>query len=166
VGLVYHCRLSAVLQRTLPSHSQFPPQHLMPHSAYPKSKQPACPKCIRLGYGACIQYGIRALGAKSSAYWRARTTNYHHSFPLVYVSRALCTLNVSFTVSLACRPRFLTRWCTALGNGTIRNRFRLWCIRCPSSWRGRPRGAHVPLHRGPASLLHVVSRVGAKSFIQ
>ena len=64
MGLVYHCRLSAVLQRTLPSHSQFPPQHLMPHSAYPKSKQPACPKCIRLGYGACIQYGIRALGAK------------------------------------------------------------------------------------------------------
>lgn len=121
-----------------------------------------------MGHAYSMGYELLApnMNGSSSAYWRARTTNYHHSFPLVYASRALCTLNVSFTVSLACRPRFLTRWCTALGNGTIRNRFRLLCIRCPSSWRGRPRGAHVPLHRGPASLLHVVSRVGAKSLIQ
>jgi hypothetical protein len=27
--------------------------------------------------------------------------------------RSLCALNVSLTVSLACRPRFLARWCTA-----------------------------------------------------
>lgn len=54
------------------------------------------------------------MNGSSSAYWRARTTNYHHSFPLVYASRALCTLNVSFTVSLACRPRFLAPRCTAL----------------------------------------------------
>jgi len=83
-----------------------------------------------------------------------------------YASRALCALTVSLTVSLACRPRFLARRCTAPGNGTIRSRFRLLCIRCPSSWRGRPRGAHVPSHKGPASLLHVVSRVGANSLIQ
>jgi hypothetical protein len=52
------------------------------------------------------------------------------------------------------------------GNGTIRSSFGLLCIRCPSGWRGRPSGAHVPSYKGPASLLHVVSRVGAKSLIQ
>jgi hypothetical protein len=114
--------------------------------------------------------GCEALAQKLSGSWpaygRPRTTSYPDSVSLVYASRVLCVLTVSLTVSLACRPRFLARRCTAPGNGTIRNRFRILCIPCPSSWRGRPRGAQVPSYKGPANLPHVVSRVGANSLIQ
>lgn len=37
-------------------------------------------------------------------------------------------------------------------------------LRQPSSWPGFPRGAQVALHKGPASLLQLVSRVGAKTW--
>jgi hypothetical protein len=62
---VHRCRLRIVLHKTLPSHSPFPRRHLMQHSASPKSKQPACLLCLKLGYEACIKCGMRGLGPEA-----------------------------------------------------------------------------------------------------
>jgi hypothetical protein len=87
---------------------------------------------LTLGYGACMRLGLRGIGA---------TPSLAHCQPLgalvlptivtpielVYARELLCDLNVSLTVSLACLPRSVAHRGTDLGNGTIRNRFRL-CV--------------------------------------
>lgn len=73
---------------------------------------------------------------------------------LVYPSRTLCALDCLDIRAVGLLATFVP----SLANGTVRNRCCYVRLRRPSIRCGRPRGAQVKLHKGPAGLLHVVSR--------
>ncbi|KAF1850119.1 uncharacterized protein K460DRAFT_360968 [Cucurbitaria berberidis CBS 394.84] len=77
-------------------------------------------------------------------------------------------LTVSLPVPLACRPRshHFAGAPTALANGTIRNRFSRCVSLVPRVGMAALVAPQVVSHKGPASVLQVVSRVGAESLIQ
>jgi hypothetical protein len=76
----------------------------------------------------------------------------------------------SAVVPQACRSP--SSWLTghvhlrAFANGTIRNRFKLCVSLVPRAGVAALVALPVALHKGPASVLQVVSRAGAKSLIQ
>lgn len=137
---VHLCRLGTLLQTALPSHSQFPPRHLMPHSASPKSKQPACPKCLKLGYEACMQCGMRGLGVGPD--WR---------IPSLW-ARSYHQLSSLATLRERCVPSLSPSPC-------------LWPADHVSSHAGAPPPATVPSAAAFVSCASVVPRAGVAALV-
>lgn len=122
--------------------------------------------CASLAYGPCMHRGRARLGWPPSL--AHHTSSERPVLPaittpalLVSSSRALCALDALVNRVSGFPPTLPGSPTAPLHGHSVPS-----AARPPSSWRGRPRGAGPGSHKGPASVLQVVSRRGAKSLIQ